>query len=198
MKQYNKSNSRFHKKDLTEQERDKIVQDEQKKLIEEKKKIFLSRLDKPNDKSIEKEVKEKKELSKISNDTKIKDINIIEKIKYQMLKDSSEEGKERYMEMLNQINALKESDVASYINELEREYEPFEEEIEAIVQSRKIEDRINKFLQNFRETRMKQINKRIILNDTIRIIDSKFTTTMGAKLFKDEKIKVSKRNVINH
>ena len=35
MKQYNKSNSRFHKKDLTEQERDKIVQDEQKKLIEE-------------------------------------------------------------------------------------------------------------------------------------------------------------------
>ena len=90
--------------------------------------------------------------------------------------------------MLNQINALKESDVASYINELEREYEPFEEEIEAIVQSRKIEDRINKFLQNFRETRMKQINKRIILNDTIRII----------KLFKDEKIKVSKRNVINH
>lgn len=114
-----------------------------------------------------------------------------------MLIDTSEEGKEIYMDMLNQINALKESDVSSYINELEREYEPFEDEIEAIVKSRKIEDRINKFLQNFRETRMKQINKRVILNDTIRIIDSKFITTMGDKLYKNEKIKVSKRNV-NH
>ena len=157
----------------------------------------MSRRNQQIDKQIEKESPDKKELSKISNDTKIKDINIIEKIKYQMLIDTSEEGKEIYMDMLNQINALKESDVSSYINELEREYEPFEDEIEAIVKSRKIEDRINKFLQNFRETRMKQINKRVILNDTIRIIDSKFITTMGDKLYKNEKIKVSKRNV-NH
>lgn len=53
IKQYNKNNSRFQKKEITEQEREKIIQDEQRKLIEEKKKIFLSRLDKPNDKIVE-------------------------------------------------------------------------------------------------------------------------------------------------
>ena len=49
--------------------------------------------------------------------------------------------------------------------------------------ARKIEERLNKFMQHFSEYRMKEINKRNILGDSIRVVDSKFTTSMSDKLY---------------
>ena len=172
---FNSIKSKFYK---AEEENDKLLIEGQKKVLEAKKKEFLNRLDKvvqpPN---------KPDDFSHLSNATKIKDIHIIEKIKYEMFNETTEEGKERYLEMLHQINALKKSDVNSYISELEREFEPFQEEIDAIVKSRKIEERLNKFMQHFSEYRMKEINKRNILGDSIRVVDSKFTTSMSDKLY---------------
>ena len=51
------------------------------------------------------------------------------------------------------------------------------------MKSRKIEERLNKFMQHFSEYRMKEINKRNILGDSIRVVDSKFTTSMSDKLY---------------
>ena len=172
---FNSIKSKFYK---AEEENDKLLIEGQKKVLEAKKKQFLNRLDKVVQPPMKPD-----DFSQLSNATKIKDINIIEKIKYEMFNETTEEGKERYLEMLQQINALKKSDVNSYISELEREFEPFQEEIDAIVKSRKIEERLNKFMQHFSEYRMKEINKRNILGDSIRVIDSKFTTSMSEKLY---------------
>lgn len=172
---FNSIKSKFYK---TEEENDKVLIEGQKKVLESKKKEFLNRLDK-----VIQPPRRPDDFTLLSNATKIKDIHIIEKIKYEMFNETTEEGKERYLEMLNQINALKRSDVNSYISELEREFEPFQEEIDAIVKSRKIEERLNKFMQHFSEYRMKEIQQRNTLGDSIKVVDHKFTTSVSEKLY---------------
>ena len=173
LKKFSSSKMNNYYKPKYPDENEKLIAENEKKLTEEKKNQILSRLNNAI----------QRDFSQLSNETKIKDINIIEKIKYEMLNETSEEGRERYLEMINQINLLKQSDVSAYISELEREYEPFQEEIESIVKSRKIEERLNRFLQFFGDYRKKQINKRIILSDKIKVVDSKFITTMSDKLY---------------
>lgn len=173
LKKFSSSKMNNYYKPKYPDENEKLLAENEKKLTEEKKNQILSRLNNAI----------QRDFSQLSNETKIKDINIIEKIKYEMLNETSEEGRERYLEMINQINLLKQSDVSAYISELEREYEPFQEEIESIVKSRKIEERLNRFLQFFGDYRKKQINKRIILSDKIKVVDSKFITTMSDKLY---------------
>ena len=49
--------------------------------------------------------------------TKLKDYQIIEQIKFKMTQEISKK-KQMYQDLLNQIQKLKESDVNSYINSL--------------------------------------------------------------------------------
>ena len=80
--------------------------------------------------------------------TKLKDYQIIEQIKFKMTQEMSKEGKQMYQDLLNQIQKLKESDVNSYINSLEDGLGNLQEEIDAITNVRLIEERINLFIDN--------------------------------------------------
>ena len=99
-----------------------------------------------------------------------------------MFSETTQEGKEKYLEMLNQINKLKEKDVTQYVIDLEKELIPIQEEIESIIKSRLVEERLNKFVTTFSDLRKKQIKKRVLLADNIKIIDNKFRSTMSDKM----------------
>ena len=103
--------------------------------------------------------------------TKIKDLNLIEEIKFKMNKELSDEGKKKYQELLNNIQKLKENDINSYVNSLEKGFDIFKEEINTIEKSKIIENRINSFIDNLNKDRERYANKRNYLNNKIKIKD---------------------------
>ena len=152
---------------------DRIYQERQRKILEEKRKKLRERLDNTQDQRFQ---------YLAAFEAKLKDLNLIEKIKFQLFSETTQEGKEKYLEMLNQINKLKEKDITQYVTDLEKELIPIQEEIESIIKSRLVEERLNKFVTTFSDLRKKQIKKRVLLADNIRIIDNKFRSTMSDKM----------------
>ena len=85
-------------------------------------------------------------------------MNLVEKTKHQLFSEKTEEGKQRFLDTFNQINKLKDIDVNQYIQDLEKEL-PIQEEIEAIIKAKLIEERLNKFVTTFSDFRKnKSIN----------------------------------------
>ena len=53
-------------------------------------------------------------------ENKIKEFNIQQEIEFRMIQEDQEEGKQRYKDLLNQIESLKKMDVNSYVYNLEK------------------------------------------------------------------------------
>jgi hypothetical protein len=113
--------------------------------------------------------------------TKLKDYQIIEQIKFKMTQEMSKEGKQMYQDLLNQIQKLKESDVNSYINSLEDGLGNLQEEIDAITNVRLIEERINLFIDNLNKDRKTYIEKRNTLAEKIIIKDYKVENSLDSR-----------------
>ena len=126
-------------------------------------------------------------LKKIENineadlNTKLKDYQIIEQIKFKMTQEMSKEGKQMYQDLLNQIQKLKESDVNSYINSLEDGLGNLQGEIDAIANARLIEERLNLFIDNLNKDRRSYIEKRNTLAEKIIIKDYKVESSLESR-----------------
>ena len=66
---------------------------------------------------------------------------------------------------------IKENDINSYVNSLEKGFDIFKEEINTIEKSKIIENRINSFIDNLNKDRERYANKRNYLNNKIKIKD---------------------------
>ena len=113
--------------------------------------------------------------------TKLKDYQIIEQIKFIMTQEMSKEGKQMYQDLLNQIQKLKESDVNSYINSLEDGLGNLQGEIDAIANARLIEERLNLFIDNLNKDRRSYIEKRNTLAEKIIIKDYKVESSLESR-----------------
>ena len=122
-----------------------------------------------------------KRIEEADLDTQLKDIQIIETIKFQMKMEMSEEGKALYAELLNQIQKLKESDINSYVNSFGDGTEPFKDQIDAIVNSRLVETRINQFIDSLNKDRATYINNRLHLSDQFKMVDYKVKTSLDGR-----------------
>ena len=126
-------------------------------------------------------------LKKIENineadlNTKLKDYQIIEQIKFKITQERSKEGKQIYQDLLNQIQKLKESDVNSYINSLEDGLGNLQEEIDAITNARLIEERLNLFIENLNKDRRTYIENRNNLAEKIIIKDYKVESSLESR-----------------
>ncbi len=113
--------------------------------------------------------------------TKLKDYQIIEQIKFKMTQEMSKEGKQMYQDLLNQIQKLKESDVNSYINTLEDGLGNLQGEIDAITNARLIEERLNLFIDNLNKDRRSYIEKRNTLTEKIIVKDYKVESSLESR-----------------
>ncbi len=113
--------------------------------------------------------------------TKLKDYQIIEQIKFKMTQEMSKEGKQMYQDLLNQIQKLKESDVNSYINTLEDGLGNLQGEIDAITNARLIEERLNFFIDNLNKDRRSYIEKRNTLTEKIIVKDYKVESSLESR-----------------
>ena len=113
--------------------------------------------------------------------TKLKDYQIIEQIKFKMTQEMSKEGKQMYQDLLNQIQKLKESDVNSYINTLEDGLGNLQGEIDAITNARLIEERLNFFIDNLNKDRRSYIEKKNTLTEKIIVKDYKVESSLESR-----------------
>ena len=122
-----------------------------------------------------------KRIEEADLDTQLKDIQIIETIKFQMKMEMSEEGKALYAELLSQIQKLKESDINSYVNSFGDGNEPFQDQIDAIINSRLEESRINQFIDSLNKDRATYINNRLHLSDKFKMVDYEVKTSLEGR-----------------
>ena len=141
---------RLKEEEKIQRRNDYLYKERQRRLAEEKRKRLLGRLSNSHDTAFR---------HLVSFEAKLKDLNLVEKIKHQLFTETTEEGKQRFLDMLNQINKLKDIDVNQYVQDLEKELDPIQEEIEAIIKAKLIEERLNKFVTTFSDFRKnKSIN----------------------------------------
>ena len=110
--------------------------------------------------------------------------------------EMSEEGKALYQELLNQIEKLKNTDINAYINSIGDNFEPFKEEIDAIVNSRLVETRINQFMDSLNKDRDLYINNRLLLAEKCKVIDYKINTSLDERRNSQLKQKIDYENMI--
>ena len=110
--------------------------------------------------------------------------------------EMSEEGKALYQELLNQIEKLKKTDINAYINSIGDNFEPFKEEIDAIVNSRLVETRINQFMDSLNKDRDLYINNRLLLAEKCKVIDYKINTSLDERRNSQLKQKIDYENMI--
>lgn len=180
---------RLKEEEKIQRRNDYLYKERQRRLAEEKRKRLLGRLSNSQDTAFR---------HLVSFEAKLKDLNLVEKIKHQLFTETTEEGKQRFLDMLNQINKLKDIDVNQYVQDLEKELDPIQEEIDAIIKAKLIEERLNKFVNTFSDFRKKQINKRCVLSDNFKVIDNKFKTTMSDKMHYALNKKSTLKNIITH
>ena len=108
----------------------------------------------------------------------IKEMQLINKIKYKMTMEHSEKGKELYKDLLDQIQNLKDSDLNSYLLSLANSQEPFKEELKSVQDGKEIEERINKYIENLIIERELIKNKRNILKNEMIFKDNMFKSTI--------------------
>ena len=112
---------------------------------------------------------------------KIKELKIFENIKYKIQNESTEEGKQMYLDLLEQINQLKNMDINSYILSLCKKHSPFQDEIDNIVNSKDIEIRLNSFIDKLNYDREKYKARRELLSKEIKIKDYMFKSQLNFK-----------------
>ena len=112
---------------------------------------------------------------------KIKELKIFENIKYKIQNETTEEGKQMYLDLLEQINQLKNMDINSYILNLCKKHSPFQDEIDNIVNSKDIEIRLNSFIDKLNYDREKYKARRELLSNEIKIKDFMFKSQLNFK-----------------
>jgi hypothetical protein len=94
----------------------------------------------------------------------------------------SEEGKKKFKELKEKLESMKNFDPTNYVENLEKNFNEIYSELSEINGLRLIEERINTFLQNFVDNRMKMHGYRKVVDTKIKSRDNRFKFVMGPLL----------------
>ena len=140
-----------------------------------------------SDKKIRKKTSSKKaikiNLAESDNERRISalmdEINLTNEIRYQLsLCKNNNESREKFEQLLKRIEGLKKLKVNEYVDSIKANYKYFRDEMEDILRSKAIEERVNAFYQNLINERTTIINKKRILNNQFNIIDNMFNSKL--------------------
>lgn len=109
----------------------------------------------------------------------INEVQLKNELNYQIHVSQNNEGKERFIAFLHQIEAMKKMDVKVYMKLLEENYDYYKGEIDEMVKAREMEERINKFMNAFKEEREMIQAKRKFFSNKAKAKDSRIQISMG-------------------
>ena len=107
----------------------------------------------------------------------LNEINLTNELKYQISISNDKESREKFKNLLNKIESLRNLDSNEYVKCLKRNYEMYKEEVNEIIKAKQIEDRLNGFLDclNYQRNNLKDKHKYNM--SLLNVKDNKFSST---------------------
>ena len=108
----------------------------------------------------------------------LNEINLTNELKYQISKANDKESREKFKNLLNKIEALRNLDSNEYVKILKKNYDMYKEEVNEIIKAKEIEDRLNGFVDclNYQRNNLKDKHKYI--TSLLLVKDNKFSSTL--------------------
>ena len=107
----------------------------------------------------------------------LNEINLTNELKYQISIANDKESREKFKNLLNKIEALRNLDSNEYVKILKKNYDMYKEEVNEIIKAKEIEDRLNGFVDclNYQRNNLKDKHKYI--TSLLLVRDNKFSST---------------------
>ena len=125
-----------------------------------------------------KKKKTQKDLEFISQDEKklliLGEINLTNEIRYQISIASDKESKEKFKNLLNKIESLRNLTGDEYVKSLKKKFSMFKDEAEEILKAKEIEERLNGFIDDLNYQRNNLKDKHKYIMSLMYIKDNKF------------------------
>ena len=108
----------------------------------------------------------------------LNEINLTNELKYQISISNDKESREKFKNLLNKIEALRNLDSNEYVKSLKRNYEMYKEEVNEIIKAKEIEERLNGFVDSLNYQRNNLKDKHKYIMSSLYIKDNKFESTL--------------------
>ena len=171
-----------------------LILDQNKEELKKKKRFsVLYRRESKNfleDKSLKKKKKKfekKKKAQSSENDLitqsekkliMLNEINLTNELKYQISISNDKESRQKFANLLNEIESLRNLDSNQYIKMLKKNFEMYKEELNEFIKAKEIEERLNGFLDSLNYQRNNLKDKHKYIMSLLLIKDNKFLTTL--------------------
>ena len=110
------------------------------------------------------------------------EMNLTNEIRYQISIANDKEIKEKFLNLLNKIEALRNLDNNAYIKALKENYEKYKDEALEIIKSKEIEERLNGFIDSLNYERSNLKDKHKYIMSLMCIKDNKFLSILEKNL----------------
>ena len=110
------------------------------------------------------------------------EMNLTNEIRYQISISNDKEIKEKFINLLNKIEALRNLDNNEYIKALKENYAKYKDEALEIIKSKEIEERLNGFIENLNYERNNLKDKHKYIMSFLLIKDNKFLSILEKNL----------------
>ena len=104
----------------------------------------------------------------------LNEINLTNELKYQISISNDKESREKFTNLLNKIEALKNLDSNEYVKMLKKNYDMYKDEINEIIKAKQIEERLNGFVDSLNHQRSNLKDKHKYIMASMYIKDNKF------------------------
>ena len=112
----------------------------------------------------------------------LNEINLTNEIKYQISISNDKESREKFKNLLNKIESLRNLDSNEYVKMLKKNYDMFKDEINEIIKAKEIEERLNGFVDNLNYQRNNLKDKHKYIMSLLFVKDNKFLSTFEKNL----------------
>ena len=112
----------------------------------------------------------------------LNEINLTNELKYQISIANDKESREKFKNLLNKIEALRNLDSNEYVRSLKKNYEMYKEEVNEIIKAKEIEERLNGFIDSLNYQRNNLKDKHKYIMSSLYIKDNKFSSTLENNL----------------
>ena len=112
----------------------------------------------------------------------LNEINLTNEIKYQISISNDKESREKFKNLLNKIESLRNLDSHEYVKMLKKNYDMFKDEINEIIKAKEIEERLNGFVDNLNYQRNNLKDKHKYIMSLLFVKDNKFLSTFEKNL----------------
>ena len=120
------------------------------------------------------------------------EVSLKNELTYQIKVTETDEGKQRFKNLLQQIENLKKLDINTYIKSIKDNYGFYKGEIKDLIEAREMEERLNTFADHLSLERIAGKYVRNIMQHEVKVKDNKFQSSM-CDINKSDSIDISKK-----